>query len=280
MKKFFYLLLLMPVFTMAQFKPAVPRKEKIVTDSTNYYEKQLRALQKQAMDSLFNSEDYQDLLNKYKSHVRKSHNYTAFTLYTDFVHTDYGTFNELITQKGFAPLNEMSPRFGLGISTKQKWLMLDFYFATFGLNAKVKKGEETIKASLSNALHIDLGVDVLKSKAVSLYPYGGLSMRMSNLSYQKPEIINPNYTDITDIVVENRTVNSSSTRVGYQAGIGFDVAIGNNKERNTATFFFVKAGVNRPIGKDKYKIYEADYRPNIKQGVWCITVGVKFATRD
>ena len=42
---------------------------------------------------------------------------------------------------------------------------------------------------------------------------------------------------------------------------------------------FVKAGIDKPFGGEKYKIKGRNYDPGISYGDWIVTIGVKFFGR-
>ena len=52
------------------------------------------------------------------------------------------------------------------------------------------------------------------------------------------------------------------------------------KERTFKTIFFIKADVNKPIKIDTYKSDGIpDYKPEIKQGDWLLSLGIKFGNK-
>jgi hypothetical protein len=231
------------------------------------------------MDSVKNSEQYISLYKQLQHHRSRSNNYTGMSLFADIVHSDYDRFNESIAPGGFPAFNPISYRIGFGISSKHDRLMSDFYFGVLGINSRSKKGEEKITTSLSNLLQYDFGIDLLKSSVLSLYPYAGLSLRMSSLKYKKPAQTNPGYTNITNMVINDQNVSTSSLRLGYQAGLGLDVAIYNRPGEMSKTMLFIKAGTNGPVWRDAYEINNIKYKPGIRHGDWMITVGIKFGAK-
>lgn len=256
------------------------KSQKRETDSLKYYQKQLSELYRITMDSLESTDEYSALKEKIDEirHRPKNYskNYAGLVLFGDLMHSDYAAFNNSIAQDGFAPLNEYTTRIGVGITTKNDNLMFDLYFFTGSLRNKSEKGDEKIEAGLSNSFQFDLGYDFINSKIVSMYPFAGLSIRTSSLEYSKPVQINPGYTNISNILVNDQSIDGSSLRVGYQAGIGLDVAIPGKKSKGAKTIFFTKFGTNRPIGRDRYKIHDIKYNPGIKQADWLVSFGFKF----
>jgi hypothetical protein len=77
-------------------------------------------------------------------------------------------------------------------------------------------------------------------------------------------------------MLNNRNVETSSFRIGYQAGIGMDLVVLENKKHTTNKVLFVKGGVARPIGKDRYKAHSETVNSDIRHGIWDLTFGIKF----
>jgi hypothetical protein len=256
------------------------KSQKKETDSLKYYQKQLDELYRVTIDSLKSTEEYMILEEKIDEMRRRpkgySKNYGGFVLFGDLMHADYAAFNRSIVQDGFTPLDEYTGRLGFGISTKNENLMIDFYFVSSSFRNRSTKGDEKIEAGLSNIFQFDLGYDFINSKVISMYPFAGLSLRTSTLKYSKPAQLNGGYTNISNILANNQSVDASSLRPGYQAGIGLDVAISGKKSKGAKTIFFTKFGTNRPIGRDRYKIHGIKYNPGIKQADWLVSFGFKF----
>jgi hypothetical protein len=114
---------------------------------------------------------------------------------------------------------------------------------------------------------------------VSLYPFAGISFRGSELRYSAPTQTNPNFTNISNVVISEPRAYGSSSRLGYQAGLGFDLKLGGNKSQTYKTILFIKGGTNQPFKKDTYKIEGYRYDPGIRQADWLVTVGLKLATK-
>lgn len=264
------IIILLPAITFAQSKTT---KE---IDSIVYYQKQINLMWRSQRDSLINSAKYK-LAKENIDRIRSnSENYGSFVIFTDILHSNLTSFNTSIKQSGFTEMQPISYRLGFGASSKNGNTMFDFYFVTAGFNSKATKGEETIKLSLSNFFQFDLGYAIIHSKSFNLYPYAGLSLRMSTLDYKKPIQVNNSYTNISNIIVNNQSIVSSSTKVGYQLGLGLDVLVSKNNTES-GTYLFTKIGINESIGKNKYSIAGIDYQPDIKQGDWLVSIGFKFA---
>ena len=249
------------------------------TDSGAYYQTQMTKLLKQAYDSVTKSEEYNNVKKAYETYAIKSHNYFGPTLFVDIVHSNYAKLNDSITKQGFPKLNNISFRIGVGMSSKTDRTMFDFTFFAAGFNNKSKKGDENITTSLTSVLQFDLGYDVLHSRVISLYPFVGLSGRLSSLTYSKTAQTNPNYTSIANVVLNDPSAAASSFRIGYDAGIALDFLIAENKKKTGGKILFIKAATNRPIWADTYKIDDIKYKPEIKQADWLFSIGIKFVKK-
>ncbi len=246
-------------------------------DSLTHYQYQLHKMIRDNQDSLRRSEGYRTLQQNIERLRGKSKNYAGQVFVTGIQHTSYGAFNNSISQDGFEPMKAISAQGGFGVSTKQENIMLDMYFGVIGSQITSEKGDEEITLTLGNVLQFDLGYDVVPAIGISLYPYAGVSLRISTLEYSVDPVLNPNYTNLTNMVINDRSVSSSSTRLGFQAGLGFDVMIFKGGGRRAGLYLFTKTGINRPVWRDKYKINGVKYDPGIKQGDWGISFGLKVA---
>jgi hypothetical protein len=280
MKKILFLIIILFPLALSAQKQRKPKPSKETEDSIGYYNMQLGMLWRRAYDSMRASDSFKIYRERRDYHAARSNNYSAFVLYLDFMHTDYSAYNKILAAKGFTNMDHTSARLGFGISTKQGRLMSDLNFITFGFNTKSEKGDEEIKSRLTSVLEVNMGIDLLKSQSVSIYPYAGLGLRISDLEYSKPTQTNPVYTDISDIIINKQSINASRVSLGYQAGIGFDFTIDNDITHTQRTILFVKAGINRPFKETSYKIEGIKFKPGIIQGDWLITIGVKFAGRN
>lgn len=248
-------------------------------DSIHHYERAYEKAHKAAYDSLLESEPLASLRGNIVRLKTTTNSYRAFVLFGELLRTDVSGFNRVIMQEGFSEMPQYSFRIGIGTSNKWRQFLLDSYWGVSGFNHRATKGDEKILTSLSNVFQFDAGYEVLSTRSISIYPFAGLSARLANLTYQKEGQANPNYTSITNFVLNSQNINSTSIRLGYQIGLGFDVTVAQMDDKATSLIIFTKGGVNRPIGTDKYKINGAHYQPNIRHGVWGVSLGVKFASR-
>ncbi|MBS1565536.1 MAG: hypothetical protein JST39_14195 [Bacteroidetes bacterium] len=261
------------------FSAAAQSDEKKNADSADYYRKELGKAWEKAIDSIKKDERIVTLKKQYDYYRSRQNNYSTITIFFDLLHSDYDQFNASIANSGFPALKPVSPRFGFGSSHKRNRNIWDFYLATAGFNNTSKKGEQKIKTSLSSVFQLDYGWDCLKSRVINLYPYIGISGRVSTLEYDGVQQSNPNASNISDLVTGQPNINVTSIGAGYQAGVGIDIRIGQNKTQTKSSFVFVKGGIANRFGKETYRINGVKYRPGIKQGDWVITVGFKFATK-
>ena len=283
MKKIFCLLIsTFPLLINAQ----TPRSSS--SDSLRYYQLELRELTLKTLDSLRNSERYKFLQDRISQLRRSGKGYGGAVFFMDVTHSDFSEFNNSIAQDGFPAIDPISFGFGFGVSNKSEKIIFDLYFGAGNLTSKSKKADTTIRAGLVSLFHIDLGYDVLNSDVVSIYPYAGLSLRISTLEYATPVQVNPGFTNITNMILNDQSVYADSYRLGYQAGIGFDFIVSKDKSRTThqtysdgpAIVLFTKIGTKRPIGRDKYKIEDIKYNPGIKQADWVVSLGIKLGSRN
>jgi hypothetical protein len=265
------LFLLLPSMVFAQID------ERHIHDSLFYYQRETGRMLRQAQDSVRNGSQYRTYQEAIKRLGGKSQNYAGFVLFSGVQHTNFTDFNASIQQDGFEPMNSTTGLAGFGVSTKSQDIMLDMYFVVASFNTTSSNGEESITMNLTNVLQFDLGYDLIKSRPISLYPFVGISMRISTLDYNYPAQLDPNYTNISNLIINDRSAESSSVRLGYQFGLGLDLLISTSKKTGFGKYLFVKAGTNRPVWRDKYKIHDVKYDPDIKQGDWVISFGLKFA---
>jgi hypothetical protein len=273
MKKLSFLILLLPLFSLSQNNNSNP-------DSVRFYSRELNKLRRQADDSLRASVAYQQALAGIKRHRRKSNDYAGFVFLSGIVHSDFTSFNQSLSQSGFSRMKALSSQFGFGTSTKSGSTILDFYFFAGALDTKSNKGDEKILFNSGNLLQFDLGFDLLRSKIISLYPFVGLSLKETSLTYKKPIQLNTSFTNISNLVVNDQSVELNSTRLGYQAGLGFDIVLGENKKHTTNKVLFIKGGTNRSVGKERYSFHGLKYDPHIKSGDWVVSFGIKFGNKN
>lgn len=276
--KYFYLLLIISIPFAATAQTGQKNAE---TDSLEYYSREMGEVMRAIRDSMLRSEKYLAAKAGYKRHVVHSRDYGGFTIFMDVFGADYRELNRMLAADGFPPINDVGGRFGFGISYKQNRGMVDLFYIVAGLNNRSEKDNKKITTSFTNLLQFDVGYDLLNSGLFSLYPYAGLSARISNISYEEKGVHNPNYTSIADMVIGGKTTNLSSTRLGYQLGVGFDFTLWQDKERTARNMLFVKAGINRPAWRDKFRKGDLpEYNAGIKQGTWILSIGFKFAGKN
>lgn len=262
---FFLAVLLMPLCLLSQ-------KTNKTSDSLRYYSNQLSKLTRQTLDSLRNSEQYVSIVENMKRVSKNLRGYNGVIFSSEILHSNYKAFNQSLAKDSFPALNAFSSRFGFAFTFKKGRRISDLYFGIFGLNNKSNKGEQKVRTGLSNICQFNWGYDLIKSNLVSIYPYAGVSIRVSTLRYSAPVQLNPVYTNITNLTINNKTTDASSTKLGYELGLAFDFFL--TKDRTVA--FFTKAGTSGIIGSNTYKIYDVKYKPGIKQGDWLIGAGLKF----
>ena len=104
-----------------------------------------------------------------------------------------------------------------------------------------------------------------------------MSLRASQLTYDAPTTVNPNYTSIVDIIQHNSAYTATSTRLGYQAGLGIDWVVALDNKGYHGIILFNKTGTDGAFGGDEsYTIENVKYTPGIRMGSWVSSLGVKL----
>jgi hypothetical protein len=266
-------LLALPFFAGAQ-KPSTS------SDSADYYRQQMYQLERTLLDSLRRSEQYIYLRDRAETVWRPSGDYTAVTAFFDVAGADYDKLNSSITQSGFDALPNTAVRLGYGVSYQFDRGMFDLAFFAFGLRNTTQKAGEKIVANFSGFFQFDLGYDLIAAKWINVYPYAGFSYRTSLLSYKKDPQLNSSFTDVTNIVVNDQSVRERCNKLGYQAGLGLDLVVSEQRRLGGGVMLFVKAGTNRIFGKEVYDIDGTEYKPGIQYGNWIATFGIKLFGRN
>jgi hypothetical protein len=276
--------LLFPLFCLSQ----EPSTQKV--DSVAYYNKQLHDLYKQTYDSMRNTETYRTATERLNYYEQFSDNYTAFMMFSEFAGANFDKFNASIAPDGYSGLSGPVNRYGIGVSIMSERFLVEYSFFILGMPETSRKGPERIHTTFSNVLALDLGYDLAKSRKINIYPYAGLSLRGATIEYSKPAELNNSFTNITNLVQNNRSATASYFGVGYQAGVGFDFLISENRRRfgppqmrlrsTGGIMLFIKAGTNGRIGKERYRVEGIRYEPGIKYGSWIAEIGLKFYGRN
>jgi hypothetical protein len=256
---------------------AFSQSDEELKDSAGYYQRELFKLRQRVYDSLRVTEEYQRLEEGIKRHrSNSSTGFAGFVLGGGLIRSDYSAFNEQIAKSGFPAMDPMAGKFIAGVTFKEDRVIVDYYFLSISDGSDVKKGDDEISASVNHLLYMDMGYALINTRRFAFYPYYGLSLRIAQLSYKTPVEFNPASTDISNIIQNNRRVETSSFRAGYQAGLGMDIVLFENKKRSTNTAIFIKGGVARPIGKDRYKEHGVVVNKDIRHGILDLTFGIKF----
>ena len=250
------------------------------TDSIEYYRKIISDLYKNTYDSLRQTDAYKAALANWQRLAWKSSGYTSFTIFGDVGQASYDVVNKGIAISGFPPLNGPQYRIGIGLSheSRNRWIF-EFYYAIFGINNKSKKGDSSVKSSYGNLLQFNFGYDLIKSQKINIYPYAGLALRFTDLTYKQPDLVNNNFTSIIDIVQKDGITNANRMNLSYQAGLGFDFVV-HEGQKGAGTMLFLRAGTDGIIGSRTFEIKGVKYDADIKQGAWQIAFGFKFFGRN
>ena len=149
-------------------------------------------------------------------------NYRGFVLYTSLASANFDKFNAANTKNGFNSLSNNTFSIGYGFTSKKNRRIFDFNISAFGIGKKAKKNDETIKTAFSNFIQFEWGYDFIKNNKVNIYPFAGFGIRSSTLSFENVVSANPNFTDVSNIIQNNKSFNEDAPEIGYQAGVGFE----------------------------------------------------------
>lgn len=264
------------VFSLVLFSDV--RAQRSVGDSIRYYQNELGKIYRAAFDSLRKTDGVIENTRKIRHFEGLSRSYTAFTLFGELAGADFGSFNKSIAAGGFGPLHGPNFRGGFGISHKgYSGVMIDFNIFSAAWDRKTVKGDEKIGASFSDFFQLHIGFAVVNTRRFNVYPYAGLSFRASQLTYDAPTTVNPNYTSIVDIIQHNSAYTATSTRLGYQAGLGIDWVVAVDSKGYHGIILFNKTGTDGAFGGDEsYNIEGVNYTPGIRMGSWVSSLGIKL----
>ena len=268
------------VFVLCFFVFSVSAQEP-VRDSVKYYNAQLGKYYRRIWDSIYHTDSALYYWKQMKRVKDRSKSYTAFMLFTDVLSTDFSTLNAAIAKDGFGPMgNAPYWRVGLGLSHKgYNGIVFDFNYIILGFNRVAHNGNEKITANVSELLGFQLGYAVVNCRKFTLYPYAGLDIRLATLSYDKPAVVNPVFNSIAGIVQNDQSVSGGNTHLSYQAGLGIDWVIHENKKTHGGTMLFGKFVTTGIFGDETYSIDGEDLKTGIKYGVWAAQLGFKFFGR-
>ncbi|TCJ14342.1 hypothetical protein EPD60_10110 [Flaviaesturariibacter flavus] len=264
----FSLLALGTITASAQKRPYDPMNDRSVQSNPV-----LRNYWRQKTDSLYNTDEYRALRDSARNASVRQRRYSGGSIFSGVIHSDVSTINTALTTSGFPALNEYSALIGFGWNARSGQVLTDFtLLANFGSRSKKESEKYTIGGG--DLLRLDIGYDLLRSDKVALYPYAGLGWRISWIRYNFEDLTKPNL-----LIESARTpleLTARSSRVGYQAGLGLDLRIGQSKDGWRSTFLFFKGGINGAIGGEKYKVEGRGYHPPVQPYDWEVQAGFKF----
>ena len=248
------------------------------SDSIKRYQAEISKISKGYRDSLLNNPEYKALSEKIRSLNSLSDNYTAFMLFTSVYSIDFKKFNSDLFQSGFNPFSGNMISIGIGFSTKKKRRIFDIDILAIGLRKKITKADEKITINSSTFFQMTWGYDFVKSGKINIYPFVGLGLAGLEINYESPTQVNSSFTDISNIVINNRSARGTSIPLCYKAGIGVEYAL-INKRKSGGTIFFVKGGTTQPFRKKAFDIEGVEYDPKFNFGALTFTAGFKFFGR-
>lgn len=249
-----------------------------VSDSINYYQKQLGKLYKASRDSFYNNAEFKEVSEKIRSLKIRTDDYSAFMLHTSFNSIDFTKFNSDNFRSGFNAFSGNMYSIGIGFSGKKKRQIFDFEILSIGIRKKEKKEMESISINSTPVFFMTWGYDIVKSRKLNIYPYVGIGLAGLDLKYESPATLNDTFSNITTIVVNDRSIIASHLPLSYKVGLGIEYVL-SDKSNSGGTIFFCKAGTTRPFRKRGFDIEGIDYDPTFKFGELNLSVGFKFFGR-
>lgn len=267
------IVLIFPVIVFAQHQQN--------TDSTEYYEKQVKNLIIQTIKDLKQSANYQQAQSSLVNYNKKHNNYLAFSIYGSYHKNDIADFNNSIKANGFSEMKDNAAGIGIAMSMKRKANIIDFNFFNTTIPNKVVNPITNQEISLTTfeIVQLQYGYAIVNTKSITVYPFAGIGFRNSQITLKNTQLINPSGTNISNYVITPTRVFSTSMKASYQLGLGIDIKLGDNKQGDKTTFLFAKAGINNTIGDENFKIDDFKYNPNVKLSMLQVALGLKFAIR-
>jgi len=248
-----------------------------VADSIRFYKHALQVRRVEADKALRTSMPYVADSQRLVHFADLSKGYMAFTLYFQVDGANFNAFNQGLEKDGFPPFKGAVYRPGVGFSYKANGgVIIDFDLFTIGFNKTSKSNGDKVRASYTDYFQLNLGYAVVNKRAINIYPYAGISLRGSDLSYNTTGTANPNFNSIASLIQNNRSGAWSTYNLAYQAGLEAEFLIGSSKDKLRGTMLFCKFGTDGMFGTETYKIDGVHYSPNITYGQWSGGVGFKF----
>ena len=245
------------------------------TDSTQYYQSELRRLKQAYEDSFQNNPRTIEITRKLVDARGANDDYFGLWLFGQAGSADYDVLNADNAVDGFGPISGAMTGLGIGFGFKKNRWVVDLGVLR-GFNKKTTKGNETIKTSVST-ISLDIGYDLVKKRSISLFPYAGLGIRSNYLEYKAPAQVNSTANSIASLIQNNRSVKDRESELGYQAGIGFEYLIPTSDRVGIPVY--IKLGTNRAFKKEPFNMEGHPYHANLQYGNWTVTAGIKFIGR-
>jgi len=249
------------------------------TDSLRYYQKKLGRMHRTQQTQFLQSDSVKIVLNRINELRSEAENYSSFMMFANMASVDLNKFNEDNMAAGFGAMKGNIWNFGMGFSGKKNHSIFDLTFFGFGKVRKINNGNATIRLGFSTILQFDYGYDLVKSSKINIYPYLGVGFRTSRLRYDSTVAINPGATGISNLIINNRNVDTYTEPLRYRAGLGIEFVLKENKVGG-GSIFFAKLGTSRPFKDRGYKVENIYYDPAFKTGALDITFGFKFFGRN
>ncbi len=264
--------------TIGIYLPLAAQTKKSQSDSLLYYQKQLRNITKEYLDSLKHQSNYITAKSNVIRLLRSSDDYFAFTISFGLASANFDKLNADNSLTGFSEVSGLTPSFSYGFSTKRNRRIVNFTMIGLSTFKKSTRSNETIKTSFSTFLQLEFGYDLLTSNKINLYPYAGLGFKNTSLEYNGPITSNPSYTNISNMIQNSTSTKDNIVELGYQVGLGIEVQV-TNRSPLGGVFLFAKGGTNQPFSRKSFDFGGTKYDPKLNYGALDISLGIKLFSR-
>lgn len=257
------------------------RAQRTVGDSIEYWQNLSAGFEGRAVQAARQSDSGRLIASRLDELQTRNKSYVAFMILGEATAADYSKLNAAIARDGFSSFSGPLWRFGLGFSRKTySGVMFDFNYVIADFGKTRKANGNSISTEVADFLSFQVGYAVVNSSRFDIYPYAGLSLRGSWLSYSAPATVNPSFRSIASLIQDDQSASGSAYHLGYSAGIGMEYAIAYNAKSRRGTMLFAKFGTDGIFGSENYHISGVNYDSGIKYGAWIAELGFKFFGPD
>ncbi len=273
MKKIFFAILywLFIIQAFAQPKPI------IFQDSLSYYRHQFQLMSQRNKQTFMQSDSVKAIMSAMKANYKDSKTESVFSFFSEYVNIKANDFNKELIQQGFTPFKSNMMRYGFSFGTYVDNLIFEFTYVTFSKKVMSKKNDEKISSNFISAIEGAFGFSLIKTKSIHIYPLFSLNLANVYINYEKPKLINPNFTSPANFTINNTNADFNYLKIGYSAGLNLDKKI-TGKEL-TRLYLFSKVGTYGILGKNQFKNGEYTYKTDLHYGNWFIRFGLRIVSK-